>query len=197
MNTFPRRDVVVRRPEQPATGLAVLSGDLTVTRANAAFAALFGFSPGMVIGVAAPALFLDAVRDGVRRDLTDLADGRGTAFTGRLVGLRDGQIFLADVTGRRMSGSGLVLVVAPVHTPEPPSPAPLDELDARILEGLAAGESTVRIALQLYLSRQAVDYRIGTMVRKLDVGSRAVLVARACAVGLLSPATWPPRVPGR
>ena len=50
--------------------------------------------------------------------------------------------------------------------------------------------------MRLYLSRQAVDYRIGAMLRKLAAPSRAALVSKAYASGVLCPAQWPPRVAG-
>jgi DNA-binding CsgD family transcriptional regulator len=49
--------------------------------------------------------------------------------------------------------------------------------------------------MRLFLSRQAVDYRIGAMLRKLAVPNRAALVSKAYALGLLEQADWPPRVP--
>jgi DNA-binding NarL/FixJ family response regulator len=48
--------------------------------------------------------------------------------------------------------------------------------------------------MRLYLSRQAVDYRIGAMLRRLDAPNRAALVSKAYAGGLLRAEHWPPRV---
>jgi len=70
----------------------------------------------------------------------------------------------------------------------------LSEIDARILEGVATGMSTVNLAAKLYLSRQGVEYHVGKMLRRLKVANRAALVSRAYATGILSPGTWPPRV---
>lgn len=196
MVTSPLREDTVARP---LAGMAVLDQDLVVTRSNSAFAALFGTA---VTGTAVPELFLEAVRDPLRRGLVSLLHRQKAGFTDRLVGLGPGgRIFLADLTGRLLAEPAempcLVLFAAPVRAPGEGSDGPavaLGELDARILAGLAAGESTVRIALRLYLSRQAVDYRIGVMLRKLDVPSREVLVVKAYALGLLNPASWPPRI---
>ncbi|MFE0704682.1 LuxR family transcriptional regulator [Streptomyces sp. NPDC058872] len=70
----------------------------------------------------------------------------------------------------------------------------LAALDVRILEGVAIGTSTVRLAASLYLSRQGVEYRIGLMLRHFQVANRAALVSRAHSLGVLSVGTWPPRV---
>ena len=70
----------------------------------------------------------------------------------------------------------------------------MNDLDARILEGVAMGMSTVNLAAKLYLSRQGVEYHVGKMLRRFKVANRAALVSRAYATGILSAGTWPPRV---
>jgi len=70
----------------------------------------------------------------------------------------------------------------------------LSDLDACILERAAAGLSTAQLALELYLSRQGVEYRIGRMLRLLDVPNRTALISKAYAMGILDVDTWPPRV---
>lgn len=71
----------------------------------------------------------------------------------------------------------------------------LAKLDAMILEAVAAGASSVQIAVRLHLSRQAVDYHIKGMLRMLNAVNRPELVSKACSVGMLDLATWPPKVP--
>jgi DNA-binding CsgD family transcriptional regulator len=70
----------------------------------------------------------------------------------------------------------------------------MNDLDARILEGVAMGMSTVNLAAKLYLSRQGVEYHVGKMLRRFKVANRAALVSRAYAIGILGAGTWPPRV---
>ncbi len=70
----------------------------------------------------------------------------------------------------------------------------LTELDARIMEGIANGMSTVSMATRLHLSRQGVEYHVGIMLKKLKAPNRAALVSRAYAMGLLDPSAWPPKV---
>ncbi|WP_208630154.1 PAS domain-containing protein [Amycolatopsis kentuckyensis] len=181
-----------RLPEdpEPAAGMVELDGDLVARRVNGACARLFGTTPDDLIGTRFPGWFPPAVQETVRRGLAELVAGRTDAFDERLAGPVS-----ADVAARAITGAdgevGLVLLLRPV---EPADPVRLSGLDVRILEGLAAGEPTVRIAMRLYLSRQAVDYRIGAMLRRLEAPSRAALVSKAYAAGLLCAAHWPPRV---
>lgn len=70
----------------------------------------------------------------------------------------------------------------------------LTEIDARILEGIAAGLSTIPLASRLYLSRQGVEYHVTGLLRKLRVPNRAALVSRAYSMGVLNVGTWPPKV---
>jgi DNA-binding CsgD family transcriptional regulator len=184
----------VREVTEPGAGLAGLGRDLVVRQVNGAFADLFATTPDDVIGTAFCGWFLPAVQETVRRGLAELAPG--DRFDERLVGLGPSP-FLADVTGHTLDDDGavcLVLLVRPLRSAEAFAPVRLAALDAQILEGLAAGEPAVHIAMRLYLSRQAVDYRIGAMLRKLGAPSRAALVSRAYAAGVLQPAQWPPRV---
>lgn len=82
-----------------------------------------------------------------------------------------------------------------VKTPAGGSPSRLlSELDAKILEGVANGASTVQLATQLFLSSKGIEYHVSTMLRRLDVPNRSALVSRAYMIGILSSGTWPPRV---
>jgi DNA-binding CsgD family transcriptional regulator len=195
-------DSGVVRPlfDRPGAGVAMLDRALLVTQATTTFATLFDAQPADVVGTCFPDLFLTPVQDTVRGELAELAAGRRTWFGERLVGLRPGErVFFADVTGRFLDESSLVMVVDPGNAPwqawEDGPSVVLSKIDAQILEGLAAGESAVRIAMRLYLSRQSVDYHVGSMLRRLNVQNRTALVSKAYAVGLLDPRGWPPRVP--
>jgi DNA-binding CsgD family transcriptional regulator len=197
------RKVRAREPGgEPAgrlgAGLAVLGRDLVVTQANAACTALFGATP---VGAEFPRLFLPAVRDTLRRELAELASGAKERFEEQFVGLGPGgEPFLTAVIGQVAipgpDGGCLVVIVTPAagREPEPAAGLSLGDLDAQILEGLASGETTVRLAMRLFLSRQGVDYRIGSMLRKLEAPNRAALVSKAYALGVLERESWPPRV---
>ncbi|MFJ2724225.1 PAS domain-containing protein [Streptomyces collinus] len=70
---------------------------------------------------------------------------------------------------------------------------PLTPAQVRILALLAAGHSNADVAGALHLSRQTVDYHLSRLRCLLGVATRPALVARAYALGILSPHTWPPR----
>ncbi|MFG1903290.1 helix-turn-helix transcriptional regulator [Micromonospora carbonacea] len=71
---------------------------------------------------------------------------------------------------------------------------PLSELDARIIESIAAGERTVHIANKVYLSRQGVEYHVSKLLQRLRVPNRPALIAKVYSMGILSVGTWPPEV---
>ncbi|MCS7476813.1 response regulator transcription factor [Umezawaea endophytica] len=76
----------------------------------------------------------------------------------------------------------------------PDADKPLTELDARILEGIANGESNVQLAGRLHLSRQGIEYRVAALLRKLQAPNRTALIARAYTLGLFGKRAWPPKV---
>lgn len=85
------------------------------------------------------------------------------------------------------------LVPTPAHQAAEPNRPSLTAAEARIVEGLALGLTNVELGRELHLSRQGLDYHIDRLRRKLAARSRAALVARAYATGVLDPAAWPPR----
>jgi DNA-binding CsgD family transcriptional regulator len=89
----------------------------------------------------------------------------------------------------------VVVLVKPEHTGDGSVAhrIPFDEVDARILEGIAAGESGAQLARRLHLSQQGVEYRVGAMIRRLGVHNRASLVSKAYSLGLMDLGAWPPR----
>lgn len=73
----------------------------------------------------------------------------------------------------------------------PPTLTPRESL---VLELLAAGLSTRRIAATLFVSEQAVTWHVGNLLSKFGCENRAGLVARAFVFGYLDPDAWPPRL---
>lgn len=73
----------------------------------------------------------------------------------------------------------------------------LTDVDARVLEGIAMGEPTTRIASRLHLSPQGVEYHVTSMLRKFKAPCRAALISRAFHLGVFVPAGWPPKVLSR
>jgi len=139
------------------------------------------------------------------RELGRLLDGRRVRVSERVLAVSWGdEVVPARLTATavRAGSSGLIRVLV-ILQPERPgvhehlSPGNrkvLDELDAKILESVAAGVSSVRIASKVNLSRQGVEYHVSAMLRKLNAPNRAALVSRAYSMGVLPIGVWPPKV---
>ncbi|MCS0602711.1 LuxR family transcriptional regulator [Streptomyces sp. LP11] len=175
--------------------------DMTIAAAEADFAAQFGVSPREICGRALGDLFRAGAPARLPHRFTDLSEGRTDWFTERVAGRHiGGRVFAADLTAIAVTGpagpAGLVLLLRPLREADLPHPRALtlSELDARVLEGVAGGASTVQLAGRLYLSRQGVEYRVGLLLRRFDAPNRPALVARAHALGLFAPGQWPPQV---
>jgi DNA-binding CsgD family transcriptional regulator len=67
-------------------------------------------------------------------------------------------------------------------------------LQARILEGVAAGYSSVQLSRDLYMSAKAIDYHVRSMSEILQAPNRVALVSLAFVLGILRVDSWPPRV---
>lgn len=177
------------------------SPDLTITAAEAEFAGQFGSSPGEIYGRNLCDLLQAGSPGRLRHRFTGLSDGRASWFTERVTGRHEnGRVFCAVLTATAVSGpagpAGLVILLHPLGEADAPGPGEpvLSELDARVLEGVAGGASTVQLAGRVYLSRQGVEYRVSLLLRRFEAPNRPALVARAHALGLFAPGQWPPRV---
>ncbi|MEJ2087610.1 MAG: helix-turn-helix transcriptional regulator [Gammaproteobacteria bacterium] len=73
--------------------------------------------------------------------------------------------------------------------PRPPvfSSKPLSPRQQQCLTWVAAGLTSDQIADRLNLSRKTVDLHLAAAIRKMEAGSRSQAVARAVALGLVSP----------
>ncbi|WP_425264222.1 LuxR C-terminal-related transcriptional regulator [Streptomyces caeruleatus] len=70
----------------------------------------------------------------------------------------------------------------------------LSSVQARILEGVAAGFSSGRLSRELYLSSKTIDYHVRVMSHKLQATNRVALVSRAFVLQVLRTDSWPPRI---
>jgi PAS domain S-box-containing protein len=196
--------------EDSGLGMASLGTDLRIRDANPDFVRLFERRSEGVVGRSFFELLHPGSHPVVRRHFERLTDGRRTSFTDRMVALRPcSTVFTGEMTGVAVRrGAQRAAAVMVLVRPEKPSAGTgaagtetvanrgrlLSELDAKILEGIATGMSTVQLAARLYLSRQGVEYHVSTMLRRLKVPNRAALVSRAYATGVLGLGAWPPRV---
>ncbi|KIF79271.1 hypothetical protein QR77_29300 [Streptomyces sp. 150FB] len=146
-----------------------------------------------------------AVRQHVLRQFERLQQRRCNHFMERLPVLWSTQTeFAWDLTGMVVIGEvgdvkTFVLLVTPDRLDDEArvliSPKKLlKPIDARILEGVATGVTTVQLAANLYLSRQGIEYHVSNMLRKFKVSNRAALVSKAYSMGLFGVGSWPPRI---
>jgi DNA-binding CsgD family transcriptional regulator len=195
-----------RRPRSGrVTCMASLDTSLTIAAANADFFRQFARPSADICGRSIYDFLHPSARNNLPQHFTRLSDPRRARFVERVVAMRGAdRVFSAEITGVAVRGegdelSGIVILVSPDdEASDAPSASPhkplLTPLDARILEGIATGASTVQLAARLYLSRQGVEYHVGLMLRRLKAPNRAALVSRAYSTGILTIGNWPPRV---
>lgn len=189
--------------DRSGIGLAVLDSHLRVVDSNSVFARQFGRpTPGT-----AERNFCDLLHPSVRQNLwrqfTRLAQGH-TQLVERVTALwADEPNSAGELTGIALDPEpgrprSIMVLIKPDRTAGSRaltgSARMLTDLDARILEGIATGMTTVQLAAKLYLSRQGVEYHISTMLRKFKVSNRAALASKAYSVGIFRVGCWPPQV---
>jgi PAS domain S-box-containing protein len=191
--------------EQSGLCMASLDRDFKVCEANSDFYAQFGRSAKDTCGREFEDFLHPGIQSRVRRQFDGLAGGHRSRFVSHIVGVRRNEaVFSAELTVIAVHGADSRIDSA-VALVKPEKEAGEDQvlagqtkvltaLDARILEGVASGVSTVDMATKLYLSRQGVEYHVSSMLRRLKAPNRAALVSRAYSMGLLSVGSWPPRV---
>lgn len=187
--------------EGAAIAMATIDLNGELEEANTAFCHLFGRLARDMVHRRADDLLTPEDAQRIREHWTEVASGRRTRFQESVTGVTgDGRTFTAKLTLNlaRMPDARPWLTIA---TLEPITAAEsaqqrlmLTRTEASVLEALAAGESNSGIAAQLHLSRQAIDYHLANLRRKLAAPSRAAVTARAYALGLLESPGWPPTV---
>lgn len=105
----------------------------------------------------------------------------------------------ADPVSDTVDATTTLLVLLRVlgeHEPQTPMPAPAEPpatpAEARILALLAGGATTAHAARETGLTVDGVNYHLRRLTRRWNAANRTELVARAYALGVLTPGTWPP-----
>jgi DNA-binding NarL/FixJ family response regulator len=185
--------------------MAFLDIRFRVLDATPEFHRQFGIRPGGARGRDFFEFLHPSVREATRTEFTRLTvDGRDR-FSREVMSLGPpGDVFAGELTGIAVQNPARQ-VTALLARIDPATPAPavrmpgggtvLTELDARIIEGIATGESNVQLAGRLHLSRQGIEYRVAAMLRRFRAPNRAALVSRAYAMGLLGVALPRGRLP--
>lgn len=202
---FEEIDVFKVMMERSGLCMASLDAERRVLDANGEFLSQFGRMGEPLHGCDFMDLLHPGVRQPIERHFERLEGGRRARFVEHMVGVGgEDRCFTGELTGFGVHDRiGALVMTVVVVRPEVAAPGvtivadsgfSLSELDARILEEIANGESTARIATKLFLSRQGVEYHMGAMFRALKVPNRAALVSKAFSMGLFSSASWPPKV---
>jgi DNA-binding CsgD family transcriptional regulator len=191
--------------DDSSTCIAQLDLQLRLIGGNAGFADTFGLSVEAIPGHALVDLVHASVRDKLTWRLLSLAHGERSRFTERVVTLNGTRTATVELTGIAVTNDAdrvesLIILVQPEQAADAaiPSPAdirkPLTRMDALVLEGVAAGMSTVQLAAKLFLSRGGVEYHVSALMKKLRASNRSELVSKAYSAGLFNVGSWPPRV---
>jgi DNA-binding CsgD family transcriptional regulator len=180
-----------------------LDPDLRVEAANKNFLRQFELPPSEVSGRSFEEFLHPSMGGLMRRQLNTLIEGKRSRLDAPIVALRpDGTSFPGVLTGLVARGGDSPRAVTVLVKPEDAGGEEgvvvergrsISPIDARILEGVAAGIPSAQLATRLYLSRQGVEYHIAAMLRKFRARNRSALVSRAYSLGILSVGSWPPQ----
>jgi DNA-binding CsgD family transcriptional regulator len=185
--------------------MAALDSGMRLVEANADFSSRFRRRPSELSGTRFSELLHADARTAVTEQFTRLLAAQDHRFTEPAIPFQqpDSAVFHGELTAFAVCGKSgrvdtLMALVCPEDKSRPVRPPAarkltLTELDVRILEGVAAGVSTVELASMLYLSRGGVEYHVDVLMRKLKVNNRPALVSKAYFMGVLCHG-WPPRV---
>lgn len=184
---------------------ARLDETFRIVEANADFATEFGSpDPPLLTGQALPDVLHPSVRGHVTHQLMRLVEGQRNRFVERVLALGpDDSVFSGELTAFAVYSDagtfdGLMVLLRPEHDSRASVVVGreklLSRMDARVLEGVAAGASTVQLAGLLYLSRGGVEYHVTALLRSMQVRNRSALVSKAYSMGLFCAGSWPPQV---
>jgi DNA-binding CsgD family transcriptional regulator len=184
--------------------VAQLDLHLRIIGGNAGFAYMFALPAAALPGQALVELVHPSVRDKLMRRLLSLARGERNRFTDWVVPYAGSSTTSVELTGLAVTNDAdcvdsLVILVQDQAQPAELSPPddsrkPLTRMDALVLEGVAAGMSTVQLAAKLFLSRGGVEYHVSALMKNLKAANRSELVSKAYSARLFSVGSWPPRV---
>jgi PAS domain S-box-containing protein len=183
--------------------MAWLDNSTRLIEANVDFSRQFGCRPSELYGARFCDLLHQDARARVDEQFTRLLAQQHLRFTEPMITFqsRESTNFSGELTAFAVHGDGgsieslMALIYSGDGSGWPPASRKLmlTDLDARILEGVAAGVSTTHLASKLYLSRGGIEYHVDILFRKLKVSNRPALVSKAYCIGLLGHG-WPPHV---
>ncbi|THA26369.1 PAS domain-containing protein [Streptomyces sp. RKND-216] len=198
-------DAVLSLFERSGIGLAVLDPTLRVRAVNSAFLTQCGRGRDDIAERSFAEFLHPSVRQHLMRQFGRLVQGHHARLVGRSIAMwfNDtavaGKLTAFPVDDDNGRGTMILVQFTPEKTEEPPAPPvgsqrKLTPLTAKVLEGVAAGDPTVRLAAKLFLSRQGIEYHVSILLRQFKVPNRTALAAKAYSMGMFSIGCWPPKV---
>ncbi|MEU5839569.1 PAS domain-containing protein [Streptomyces diacarni] len=197
-------DVLLSLFEKTGIGLAVLDPALRVRAVNDVFSEQCGRPRAVIRNHSFAELLHLSVRQHLLRQFELLVQGDHTRVACQPLATRFentgivGQLAAFPVDDSAGKMQSIVVQFAPERTDEALPLArgqvKLTGLTSRVLEGVAAGDPTVRLAAKLFLSRQGIEYHVSLLLRQFKVPNRTALAAKAYSMGIFSIGCWPPKV---
>lgn len=197
-------DAVLSLFERSGIGLAVLDPTLRVRAVNSVFLTQCGRDRADIADRGFAEFLHPSVRQHLLRQFGRLVQGHHARLVGRSIAMwfNDtavaGKLTAFPVEDSEGRGSVILVQFTPDKTEEPQAPVgaqrKLTPLTAKVLEGVAAGDPTVRLAAKLFLSRQGIEYHVSILLRQFKVPNRTALAAKAYSMGMFSIGCWPPKV---
>jgi DNA-binding CsgD family transcriptional regulator len=192
--------------EHSGIGLAVLDLGTRISNANDAFCRHFGLDRNELIEREFTSILHSRCRSRLLQELATLTSEHAGVMQRSVPLWTVDMEFVGELTGIAVDGAArrrrmrqiLILISPEVSRCSQGLLTPhklLSDLDASILEGVAAGKSTVSLAAKLHLSRQGIEYHISAMFGRFKVSNRTALASKAYVMGMLSVNSWPPQVP--
>ncbi|MFJ6569613.1 LuxR C-terminal-related transcriptional regulator [Streptomyces sp. NPDC091292] len=198
------RDLFLSLFERSGIGLATLDPALRVRSVNSVLSTQCGRRPEEIRHRDFAEFLHPSVRQHVLRQFGRLVQGHQARLVGRSVVMCFHRTAVSGkLTAFPVEDDGQVAMIMVQFTPEETpddqqalagSPWQLAPLSAKVLEGVAAGNPTVRLAAKLFLSRQGIEYHVSMLLRQFKVPNRTALAAKAYSMGMFSIGSWPPRI---
>ncbi|MFI1018979.1 PAS domain-containing protein [Streptomyces sp. NPDC020965] len=197
-------DLVLSSFELSGVGLAILDPTLRVRAVNGAFRAQCGRRRDDICERSFAEFLHPSVRQHLMRQFGRLVQGHRARLVGQSIAMWFNDTTVAGkLSAFPVDGDGgRVKMIMVQFTPEKSddqqaligSQRKLTALTAKVLEGVAAGDPTVRLAAKLFLSRQGIEYHVSILLRQFKVPNRTALAAKAYSMGMFSIGCWPPQV---
>ncbi|MEE1800974.1 LuxR C-terminal-related transcriptional regulator [Streptomyces sp. JV176] len=187
---------------QSGISVAVIDAAGGILWASPSFLHYFSGAGEKVVGECLSGFFHPGVKGRLDYLLNEVLEGRRIRFSEEVTMVREnggcvGGNLVGVAVGGFEGGPGLLALWQPdrswaVGVNDGDKKVTVSDMGRRILEGVACGLSTAKLASRLYMSKNGVSYHLGELMREFQADNRTELVSRAYSVGLLKVGTWPP-----